>query len=253
MTGSAVVTGGASGMGEAISRRFGLLGRPVAVWDVDAGRAEAVAAAIRHGGGSARAYAVDVSSIEAVARATAAVEEELGTPGALACCAGISHRTPVLETSDEQWRRVVAVDLDGVFWCFREIGARMAKAGGGAMVAISSTAGLTGMGDRPAYVAAKHGVVGLTKAAAVDLALHGIRVNAIAPGPIDTPLLRVLNKAPGAIAEFSVRTPLGRMGSVEEIADLAVYLLSDQASYVTGQVIACDGGLMANGWPKALS
>jgi NAD(P)-dependent dehydrogenase (short-subunit alcohol dehydrogenase family) len=250
----AVVTGAASGMGEAVSRRLAAAGTRVAMWDVDIDRTEANAKAIQDSGGTARAYHVDVGSNEMVERATAALENDLGLPRVLACCAGTSHRSPLLEANVDDWRRVVATNLDGPFFCIRSVGRLISKAGGGSIVVIASTAGVTGFANRPAYVASKSGAVGLTRAAALDLAAHGIRVNAIAPGPIDTPMLRHFLKVDSdAERDMASRTPMRRLGRVDEIADLALYLLSDQASYVTGQVIACDGGLLVNGFSASPS
>jgi NAD(P)-dependent dehydrogenase (short-subunit alcohol dehydrogenase family) len=154
----------------------------------------------------------------------------------------------LLETSVDDWRRVLGVNLDGTFYTMVEVGRHMAKNGGGAIVNIASTAGLTGFPNRPAYVASKTAVVGLTRAAALDLADHGIRVNVIAPGPINTPMLRQFLTEPGAREEMEAHTPMKRLGTPDEIADLAFYLVGDGSSFITGEVIACDGGWMVKGW-----
>jgi NAD(P)-dependent dehydrogenase (short-subunit alcohol dehydrogenase family) len=246
---SAVVTGGGSGMGRAVSIRLAAAGAGVAVWDVNPDAAREVATAIEREGGSARPYQVDVSAPESVREAAARLEAELGPPAALVCCAGTSHRAPLLETPVDDWRRVLAVNLDGPFYCAVEVGRLMARAGGGAIVNIASTSGLTGFTSRPAYIASKTGLVGLTRAAALDLVEHGIRVNAIAPGPIDTPMLRgFLTVDSDSERAMGGRLPMGRLGTVEEIADLVLFLASDRASFITGQVVAIDGGLSISGW-----
>jgi 2-hydroxycyclohexanecarboxyl-CoA dehydrogenase len=244
----AVVTGAASGMGEAVTRRLAQAGARVAAWDLNGDGARRVAGEVRASGAVAAGFEVDVASPERVRQATAEVAEQLGEPSILVNCAGTSKRGPLLETRIEDWRQVMSVNLDGPFYTTLEIGRRMAARGGGAIVNIASTAGLTGFPNRPAYIASKTGLVGLTRAAALDLVGHGIRVNAIAPGPIDTPMLRQYFTDPQAQAEMEARTPMHRLGSPDEIADLALYLVGEQSSFVTGQVIACDGGWIVNGW-----
>jgi 2-hydroxycyclohexanecarboxyl-CoA dehydrogenase len=244
----AVVTGAASGMGEAVARRLARAGARVAAWDLNGSGARTTAESVRAGGGVATGYEVDVASLERVRSAVAEVVAELGEPSILVNCAGTSHRAPFLETKLEDWRRVLAVNLDGPFYTILEVGRHMAKNGGGAIVNVASTAGLTGFPGRPAYVASKTGLVGLTRAAALDLVDQGIRVNAIAPGPIDTPMLRGYFTSPDSQTEMESRTPMKRLGTPAEIAELALYLVGDGSSFVTGQVIACDGGWMVNGW-----
>jgi NAD(P)-dependent dehydrogenase (short-subunit alcohol dehydrogenase family) len=243
----AVVTGAASGMGEAVTRRLARDGAKVAAWDLNGEGARRVAESVRSDGGSAEGYQVDVASLERVREAVERVAKDLGQPSILVNCAGATHRAGLLETRIEDWRRVMSVNLDGPFHTMVEVGRRMAAGGGGAIVNISSTAGLVGFPNRPAYIASKTGLVGLTRAAALDLVDKGIRVNAIAPGPIDTPMLRQYFTAPGAKEEMEAHTPMHRIGSPDEIADLVAYLVGEESSFITGQVIACDGGLVING------
>jgi 2-hydroxycyclohexanecarboxyl-CoA dehydrogenase len=249
----AVVTGGGSGMGEAVSHRLAAAGASIAVWDINAGSAVAVAEAVEAAGGSATGYDVDVSSCDAVREQTAAVVAELGAPSILVNCAGAAHQDEFLDLSVDDWRRLLAVNLDGPFYTMSEIGRVMAEnPAGGAIVNVSSQAGLQGFARRSAYVAAKTGLLGLTRAAAIDLAQFNIRVNAIAPGTIETPMLRKSWEASGGSAEQSAaRSLLGRVGSASDIAELAYFLVSDAAGYITGQVVACDGGSSVNGNPGA--
>lgn len=244
----AVVTGSASGMGEAVTRRLARDGAKVAAWDLNGEGARRVAESVRGNGGVAEGYEVDVAYLDRVREAAERVAKDLGEPSILVNCAGASHRATLFETRIEDWRRVLSVNLDGPFYTMVEVGRRMASRGGGSIVNISSTAGLVGFPGRPAYVASKTGLAGLTRAAALDLVEHGIRVNAIAPGPIDTPMLRQYLAAPGAKEEMESRTPMHRIGSPDEIADLVAYLAGDESSFITGQVIACDGGWVINGW-----
>lgn len=248
----AIVTGGGSGMGEAISHRLAAEGAHVAVWDLDAQRASTVTQTIVDAGGTARGYTVDVASAASVGAATAAVVDELGVPSLLVNSAGITHVDHMLDLSFDLWRRVLAVNLDGPFNTTAEVGRAMAGANGGAIVNISSQAGLQGFARKSAYVASKSGLVGLTRSAAIDLAQHRIRVNAIAPSAVDTPLLRSSWALSGGSAEASAaRNLLGRIGTTSDIAELTLFLLSDRSSYVTGQVVACDGGASINGNPAA--
>ncbi len=244
----AVVTGAASGMGEAVTRRLARDGAIVAAWDLNGEGARRVAESVRTAGGKAEGYEVDVASQERVSEAAARAAKDLGEPSILVNCAGATHRASLLDTSVEDWRRVLSVNLDGPFHTMVAVGRRMSSHGGGSIVNISSTAGLLGFPNRPAYIASKTGLVGLTRAAALDLADSGIRVNAIAPGPIDTPMLRQYFTTPGAKEDMASRTPMRRIGTPDEIADLVAFLAGDESSFITGQVIACDGGWVINGW-----
>jgi NAD(P)-dependent dehydrogenase (short-subunit alcohol dehydrogenase family) len=240
-------------MGEALCRKLADAGAKVAIWDINGSAARELAATLQATGAVARGFAVDVSSYVAVQQATVDVVATMGDPLFLANCAGTpGRRGGILEVSLDEWHRVFAINLDGPLHTMKEIGAIMARRGGGAIVNISSQAALQGFPHVPAYVASKTGLVGLTRAGAVELASHGIRVNAIAPGPTDTPMLRQVWQAhQNAPATSAARALLGRVGASEEIADLALYLLSDASSYVTGEVIACDGGASINGGIKA--
>lgn len=242
----AVVTGAASGMGAAIGRQLAAEGAAVAVWDLNSAGAEAAAAAIAAAGGRSAAFMVDVSSADEVREAAGATAERLGNPTVLVNSAGASHRAELLELDYAEWRRVMSVNLDGALFCTVEVGKLMAAAGGGAIVNIASTAGLTGYPARIAYVVSKTGVVGLTRASARDLARHRIRVNAVAPGHIKTPLTARLHEDPSTL-ELIGKTPIGRWGEPEEVARVVCFLASEEASFMSGETVATDGGLMVTG------
>jgi NAD(P)-dependent dehydrogenase (short-subunit alcohol dehydrogenase family) len=242
----AVVTGGGSGMGAAISRQLAAEGAAIAVWDLNPAGASATVGAITAAGGSAEPFAVDVSSAAAVSEAARATAERLGTPTVLVNSAGASHRAELLDLDYGEWRRVMSVNVDGSLHCTVEVGKLMAAAGGGAIVNIASTAGLTGYPSRVAYVVSKTAVIGLTRAAARDLAKHRIRVNAVAPGHIKTPLTARLHEDPATL-ELITKTPIGRWGEPEEVARVVCFLASDEASFMSGETVATDGGLMVTG------
>jgi 2-hydroxycyclohexanecarboxyl-CoA dehydrogenase len=246
----AVVTGAGSGIGEEVATRLAAGGVAVAAWDLNAEAARRTAARIEEAGGRALAVTVDVTAHAEVAEAARLTAAELGTPSVLVNVAGIRDLGNLLDTSPESWRRVLAVNLDGVFYCTREVGRLMAGRGG-SIVNIASTAAMSAMPERASYCASKAGVAGLTRAAAIDLAPHGIRVNALAPGATLTPLTRAREHAP-EIQEFIGRTPLGRWGRTHEIAEVVAFLAGEASSFVTGVVIPVDGGAMAGTAPPRL-
>lgn len=190
----------------------------------------------------------DVSSADDVKALVAKAVAEYGRLDCAFNNAGIEGASAEThECTLENWNKVIAVDLTGVFLCLRaEIDQMMKQGHGGAIVNTSSGAGLAGVRGMPAYVAAKHGVAGLTKAAAVEYGRHGIRVNAVCPGPIRTPMMaRLLGERPNAEERFARGGPLKRLGEAEEIAETVAWLCSDRASYVTGVPMPVDGGFMA--------
>ena len=240
----ALVTGAAQGIGEACARRLAASGATVAVSDIDAPGAERVADEIRSAGGEAIGLGLDVSDSGAVTAAVAEVVERFGGLDIGVNNAGISSEgSPTGDLTDEAWARIRSVNLDGVFFCTRaEIGAMRVR-GGGSIVNMASILSSAAFKDHVAYTAAKHGVVGLTRGAAVDHAAEGIRVNAVAPGFIRTPLNNVL--PPETIALVEQAHPLGRMGDVDEVAEVVAWLASDAASFVTASVYTVDGGYLA--------
>ncbi len=240
----ALVTGGASGIGRATASAMAAEGARVLVADRDGAGAARTAAAIVEAGGTARGIAADVTDEGQVA---AMVRAALDSYGRLDCAfnnAGVApaEAQPLAGIAADEWARVLGVNLTGVFLCMKhEIPAMSA---GGAIVNTASIAGRIALPRAGAYVAAKHGVIGLTKVAALDHAQDGIRVNAICPGYVETPLARRgIERRRDAIL---ARVPLGRLGTVEEIAAMVVFLCSDRASFVTGEAIAVDGGHTAH-------
>ena len=238
---NAIITGGASGIGRAIVLNLAAAGANVAVCDLDVEGAAAVAELVRKEGGRALPVQVDVSSPAAVLAAVARVREALGNISVLVCSAGIGGWSTVPQITDQLWDQMLGVNLDGPFYCARAVLPDMMDAHWGRIVNISSGAGQNGGGRGLAhYSAAKAGVLGLTKAMALEFAAMGITVNAIAPGVVDTPILK---NVPGEhLEELVHRIPIGRLGRPEDIAAACAYLVSDGASYVTGQVLCPNGG-----------
>ena len=238
------VTGGASGIGRAGALALAKDGAHVAIIDLREPDIEKVLAEIRVHGVKASGYALDVRDGEATRRAADRFENELGPVDGLFACAGISGAGPAESLEEKAFADVVDVNLIGVFLSCREFGGRMIKRRKGAIVVIGSIDGIGGHPGRAHYVSSKHAVGGLTKNLAIEWGRHGVRVNCIAPGLVDTPLLRAGMPTNFVEAVYD-RTPLGRMGSAQEMAGVALTLLSDVSSYVTGQVLPIDGGLSA--------
>ncbi|MGH7820338.1 MAG: SDR family NAD(P)-dependent oxidoreductase [Candidatus Binatia bacterium] len=241
---NAVVTGGASGIGRAISLRLAREGSNVAIWDLDAGKAAEVAAEVTDLGRRALALTVDVASFDAVEAAAARVRKELGAVSVLVNDAGFGEIAPLARMTESQWDRMIAVHLKGTFNCTRVMIEDMIAARFGRVVSISSVAGLKGAAGFVHYSAAKAGILGFTKALAFELGSSGITVNAIAPGLIDTPILRGASVQDETIAAIVRQTPVGRIGKPEDIAACCAYIVSEEASFLTGQVLSPNGG----GW-----
>jgi 2-dehydro-3-deoxy-L-rhamnonate dehydrogenase (NAD+) len=241
----AVVTGAGSGIGEACAVLMAANGAVVAVADIDAQGAERVATSIVDSGGQARAYPLDVRDAAAVDQAFAAVAEDMDGLHVLVNNAGLAlPATPLADLDDDSWRRVMSVNLDGVFFCLRAGLRVMRAAGGGSVINMSSVVGTVGLRHAAAYVASKHAVLGLTRGAAIDHGPDGIRVNAVGPGFTRTPLLESRHSEQ-SLEALAADWPLRRVGRSEEIAELVLWLASDASSYVTGAYLPVDGGYLA--------
>jgi NAD(P)-dependent dehydrogenase (short-subunit alcohol dehydrogenase family) len=241
----ALVTGGGSGIGAECAATLARRGVIVAVADRDSDAAEQVVGDILAGGGSATAFALDVTDPGECAAVVDKVVAEFGGLHIAVNNAGIGgdHR-PVYEYDIDVWRQVLAVDLDGVFYCLRAELAQMVGQGRGAVVNMASIFAVAGQWSLPAYVAAKHGVLGLTRAAALDCATQGVRVNAVGPGVIHTPLVDAHQDEAG-LRSLAAGNPSKRLGEPREVAELVSWLCSDAASFCNGGFYPVDGGFTA--------
>jgi len=242
-----LITGAGSGIGRATSMIFAREGAKLVLADVVEAGGQETLRMVTELGAKAIFVRTDVSKAHDVG---ATVAKAVETFGRLDCAfnnAGISGAGRLLhEYSEEEWNQVIAINLTGVWLCMKEEITQMLKQGQGAIVNTSSIMGLTGAVRVPAYTAAKHGVAGLTKAAALEYGRHGIRVNAVCPAPIYTPMLMgALEKRPDVEARYARSEPLKRIGQPEEVGEAVAWLCSDRASYVTGLPMPVDGGYMA--------
>lgn len=241
----AVVTGAASGIGAAIARALAADGAKVLVADLDLAGAEQVANAIKVSGGTARAHEVNVADAVEVEAMVDAAKAAFGGLHLAVNNAGIGGPAAITgEYPLDGWHKVIDINLNGVFYGMRYQLPAIVASGGGAIVNMASILGSVGFATAPAYVAAKHAVVGLSKVAAIEYAKHGVRINSIGPGFIDTPLLsRNLDEA--TLTVIRGMHPVGRLGTSEEVAALTAFLLSDDASFITGSYHLVDGGYVA--------
>ena len=239
----AVVTGAASGLGEATARRLAEEGASVSCMDLNAEAAEAVAASLA----KARAFAVDVGSEESIQQALAAATDTFGVADILVNSAGVGMQRAALKTTAEDFERIYRINVIGSFILCRDIAQQQIDAGKpGSLINIASVSGLRGSAGRSAYGASKAAVINMSQVMATELARHGIRVNAIAPGPVETAMTREVHDAK-VRATWAQSVPTGVYGTPEDIAGAAAYLASDDARNVYGQVIAVDGGFAAAG------
>jgi meso-butanediol dehydrogenase / (S,S)-butanediol dehydrogenase / diacetyl reductase len=240
----ALITGAGSGLGHATARRIAEEGGSVACLDVVAAAADRVADEIVRSGGRARAFQVDVADAKSVAAAVAAAVEALGRPNVLVNCAGIGKFAHSHEMPAEEWLKIIAVNLTGTFLVSQAVIRHMLAGGGGSIVNIASNAGLMGQPYSAAYCASKGGVVQLTRALADEYIRSGIRVNAVAPGGIATPLQKHFELPAGA-ERAHIMKMISPFGNAEpaEIASLVAWVASDEGRYMTGSIVSIDGGL----------
>ncbi len=236
---TAVVTGGASGIGRAISLHLAKDGAAIAVWDLDADKAQETVALITEAGGRAIACIGDASSAAGIQSALDRTRTELGPVTILVNNAGITGFCPIQDITEDAWDRMMRINLKGPFLCTQAILPDMQAAGWGRIVNISSSSAQTGSPRMTHYAASKGGVIGFTKALAMELAPLGITVNNIPPGFVDTPMLRA---APINVESTTAASPMKRIGRPEDIAAACAYLVSDGAGYVTGHTLSVNGG-----------
>jgi NAD(P)-dependent dehydrogenase (short-subunit alcohol dehydrogenase family) len=247
-TGSvAVVTGGASGLGAAIATHFARMGDTVVVADTQEGRATQLADELAGDGLVAEAMTVDVTREGEVAAMVDAVTERHGALHTLVCSAAVETRTPLAETSDDDWQRILDVNLKGPFLCMKHAIPPMIASGGGSVILLGSILGAIGSPSYAAYCASKGALVNLAKQAAVEHAPDGIRVNVVSPSACETGLfLEMVSQAPDPesikrmVAE---RTPMGRLGTEADVVETIMFLVGEGASYISGTTVPLDGGM----------
>jgi NAD(P)-dependent dehydrogenase (short-subunit alcohol dehydrogenase family) len=242
----AFITGGASGIGMAAARQLAALGARIAIADVQLAAAEALAQSLRAEGAAAMAFGVDVRADAEIEIAVANTVSHFGGIDLAINAAGIGGpEVRTAEYAPSDWQTVIDINLNGVWRCMRHQIPAMLARGGGVIVNVASAAGLSGFPKHPAYAASKHGVIGLTRTAALEYAKRGIRINALCPGFTMTPMVQQMLDAGLPADALASRVPMGRLGSADEVAASAVYLCSAASSFMTGHALSVDGGLTA--------
>jgi 3-oxoacyl-[acyl-carrier protein] reductase len=238
----ALVTGGSRGIGRGIALKLAGHGADIAVVSRKQEEAAAAAAEVATAGVTARGYACDVAVMEDVGRLAAAVLEDFGQVDFLVNNAGITRDKLLLRMKPDDWDQVIGTNLTGVYNCVKAFAPHFIKQRTGRIINVSSVVGLTGNAGQANYAASKAGIIGLTKSLAKEFGSRGITVNAIAPGYITTEMTDGLGE--DVRAKMLESIPLGRFGTVDDVANVVIFLLSNMADYVTGQVITCDGGMV---------
>lgn len=239
----AIITGASQGIGLGIARAFAREGARLALWDFNAATLEKALAEVLESGAETIAYLLDVSSKTQVDDAARKVREKWGAIDILVNNAGIYEVLPVEEISEAQWDRMLAVNLKGAFLCCQAVIPHLKSQGGGQIINMASAAGKVGGSAAGAhYSVSKAGVICLSKQLARELGAYNITVNAVAPGRVDTPIIRIVSDEENEA--FRLRTPLGRLGTPEDIANAIVFLASEEASFITGEILDVNGGLL---------
>lgn len=248
---TAIITGGGGGIGRAVCQRFAREGCRVAVLDRDAAAAQATVDLILEEGGQAHAYAADITDYAGVVATVAAIERNQGVPTILVNNAGFDRFMPFLKTEPQHWEQLIAINLTGALNMHHVVLPKMLEAGGGKVINIASDAARVGSSGEAVYAACKAGLVGLSKTLARELATKGVNLNVVCPGPTDTALLKSVaatsNNPEKLLEAFRNAVPMRRLGRPEDYPGIIALLASDDANFITGQVISVSGGLTMAG------